>query len=70
MLADQPYLEETTTQGVVARRLESFTDSMSAAGSSAFHQEVSGLNLVFSALTLFFSSSSSQLTIYLLPYAL
>ena len=60
MLADQPYLEETTTQGVVERRLESFTLSISAAGSSAFHQLVSPLNLDLSALAACLSSSSSS----------
>ena len=45
MLALQPYLEVTTTQGVVDRRVEILTDSMLGSLTAPFHQLVSSLNL-------------------------
>jgi len=44
MLADQPYLEVTTTQGVLARRVLIFTFSTSGSASAAFHQVTTPLN--------------------------
>ena len=45
MFALQPYLEVTTTQGVVDRRVEILTDSMLGSLTAPFHQLVSSLNI-------------------------
>lgn len=44
MLADQPYLEVTTTQGVLARRVLIFTFSTSGSAKAVFHQVTVSLN--------------------------
>lgn len=44
MLADQPYLEVTTTQGVLLRRVLIFTFSTSGSARAPFHQLTTPLN--------------------------
>ena len=60
MFADHPYLEETTTHGVVERRLETLTPSMTFSGSLLFHHAVNGLNAALVFLNRAFSSSSAS----------
>ena len=46
MLADQPYLEVTTTQGVLLRRVLIFTFSTSGSARAPFHQLTTPLELL------------------------
>ena len=60
MFADQPYLDDTTTHGVVERRLETLTASIMVSGSLLFHHVVKDLNASFVFLKRAFSSSSAS----------